>query len=250
MNLVNQRYIFDFLAEYPQMSIQPITGNFLTLIGNFKFTAQYKDEPEITDSYELEIKIPEKFPCALPIVKELNGKIERNKENHVNGDNSLCLGSPIGQLLKLKSNPTLTGFAESCLVPYLYSHSHRQKFKSGFIFGELGHNVYGILDDYRTLFGLNSDSRVIKSISLIGMNKSKAEKQICPCGCNKKLSRCSYRFTLNKFRGIADSLWFREHAKKILDLSIENELQILNQVKATQKSKSSKESLNASFVDR
>jgi hypothetical protein len=199
-----------FLAEYPNMSLSVVTDGSTDLVlrGTFNFAAKFKDEPEIEDSYSLEIRIPDNFPSELPSVKELGSKIPRDGKHHVNPDETLCLGSPLRLKMLVRAKPTLSGFASSCIVPYLYWITTKK-----FAVGELAHGDVGIIADYMALFDLSDPKQIIPTLKLLGMKKRVANKKPCPCGCGVRLGRCSKRFILNRYRGLAPRRWFRDPRK-------------------------------------
>ena len=159
----------------------------------------------------MEIIVPNAFPKVLPSVTETGGKIPRTGEYHVTQtDNTLCLGSPLSLLLKLSKNPRLDGFAENCLVPYLFAISRKLKIGGSFPFGELAHGKAGILSDYSQLFGLKDSKQVGYVLELLGMRKRRANKLPCPCGCRSRLGRCKFNLRLREFRGLASRSWFRK----------------------------------------
>ncbi|MCK4356750.1 hypothetical protein KAW44_06690, partial [Candidatus Bipolaricaulota bacterium] len=106
--------------------------------------------------------------------------------------------------------PTLVGFAEECLVPYLYSISHKLQ-RGAFPFGELEHGKPGVISDYLDLFGLKSRAQVLRVLELLGMKKRLANKKPCPCGCGKRLGACKYHFKMAELRELAERSWFRQH---------------------------------------
>jgi len=207
--------VSQFLKNYPGMSIAPIRGTNLKLKGKFDFKANIKEGPEIVDSYILEISVPNIFPQALPKVKETERKIPRDGKYHVNPDETLCLGSPLRLLKKMHAKPNLTGFAENCLVPYLYAVSHKIMHGGNFIIGELAHGEQGIVHDYQDLLGLSSRSQVAAAITLLGIKKRLANKQPCPCGCGMRLGICPFRYKLNVFRKMAPRSRFIAHSKNL-----------------------------------
>jgi len=204
----------EFLRDYPQMAIRPSAGQDLRLKGNFVFVAHHPKEGDIQDSFALEIVVPRGFPIELPHVTETGGRIPRTGEFHVNPtDNTFCLGSPLSLLLKLSRKPTLNGFAEDCLVPYLFAISHKLKTGGPLPFGELDHGVDGLFVDYLQLFGLKTREQLIYAFRLLGMKKRRANKLPCPCGCGIRLGRCKYNFRLREFRKVASRTWFRSRVK-------------------------------------
>ncbi len=192
------------------MALQPTTGD-VVMTGLLSFEATALGKPTLQDSFELVITIPSRFPRALPLVTETGGKIPRDGHHHVNGDGTLCLGSPLRLLLTLSKQPDLLGFAERCIVPFVYAISHKIKYGGPFIFDELAHGNAGVLTDYRDLFHLRGDQEVKLAWLLLSLKPRLANKRRCPCGCGQRLGRCSFRFRLKFFRKLAPRKWFRKN---------------------------------------
>ena len=198
----------EFLRDYPQMAIRPVTREPLRLKGRFVFVACHAKEGTIQDSFALQIDVPNAFPKDLPKVREVDGKIPRTGDYHVNPDGTLCLGSPLGLLVKISKSPSLSGFAENCLVPYLFAISHKLKAGGPLPFGELAHGSKGMLADYAHLFRLRHPESARYALQLLGMKKRRANKLPCPCGCGVRLGRCKFNFHLREFRALASRTWF------------------------------------------
>lgn len=205
---MNLSFFNQFLDENPFMSITPSDLGFM-IKGKFRFSAETQNIGEITNSFYLEILIPNNFPKSLPKIKETQNKIPRSGDYHVNPDGTFCLGSPIRLMQKIKKDSTMSGFVKNCLIPYLYAVSYKLKNGGNFIFGELKHGKSGLFDDGLDLFGLDSPNKVEKAISLLGLKKRYANKKICPCGCGKRLGICSFRFKLDNYRKLAPVSWFK-----------------------------------------
>lgn len=199
----------EFLRDYPQMAIRPSAGQSLRLKGLFNFAAHHAKEGDIQDSFALEIIVPNGFPRGLPKVTETGGKIPRSGDYHVNPDGSLCLGSPLGLLVKISKAPSLTGFADNCLVPYLFAISRKLQVGGPLPFGELAHGAKGLFLDYAQLFRLKNPEQVRYALAVLGMKKRRANKLPCPCGCGVRLGRCKFNFRLRDFRSLASRAWFR-----------------------------------------
>lgn len=195
------------------MAILPSRSADIHLKGHFTFSAKPKGGTEICDTYHLHISIPQIFPKKIPKVTEIDLKIPRNGKYHINPDNTLCLGSPLRLKHKISERSNLVGFSESCLVPYLYAVSYKLHNDGDFPLGELAHGSQGIVIDYLDLFGLQSLEQVIQTLKLLGIKKRVANKAPCPCGCGRRLGKCSFNLKLNKFRSIANRAWYRSHSK-------------------------------------
>jgi hypothetical protein len=201
-----------FLHDYPLMAIRPSVEVHLRLKGRFAFMARHAKEGEIQDSFALQIDVPKAFPKDLPKVVETEGRIPRTGDFHIYSDGTLCLGSPLSILLKLSKFPTLVGFAENCLVPYLFAISRKLKSGGSLPFGELDHGSKGMLADYAQLFRLKRPEHAKFVLQLLGMKKRRANKLPCPCGCGIRLGRCKFNSRLREFRALASRKWFRmEH---------------------------------------
>jgi hypothetical protein len=199
----------EFLRAHPKMALRPADGNELNIEGRFDFRARTEKYHEINDGYVLRIRVPSLFPRDVPAVYEVERRIPRNGHYHVNSDGTLCLGSRLRVLQKLARLPTLTGFSQNCLVPYLFAVSHKLTYGGDLPFGELAHGPAGELMDYLELFGLRTVEQARMVVQYLGMKERKANKLPCPCGCGRRLGRCRFNMKLREFRRLAERSWFR-----------------------------------------
>ncbi|MFH0908786.1 MAG: hypothetical protein V1929_08490 [bacterium] len=199
----------DFVDDYPDMRLWPQAEAGLGLKGIFAFQAQVNEMPQVTDAYEIEMIVPLGFPRDLPRVWETGGRIPVDGKHHRSYDGTLCLGAPLRSLVSLAKQPSLVGFAERCLVPYLYAMSRHLNEGIPFVFGELEHGSPGELADYAELLGLKTPEQAKKAINLLGMKERCANKHACPCGCGMRLGLCPFRFRLVELRALAPLHWFR-----------------------------------------
>ena len=189
----------EFLLENPGIKIKEETETCLILHGRYNLIATKSGYDSVNEFYDLKIEIPSNFPYEIPNIIETSGKIPRDGEHHVNwydiGIENLCLGSRIRILSEIAKDPTIKGFVTNCIDPFLYSISIKK-----FVFGELPHGYYGILEDYKNIFGLRTNMQVIQTLNLICTKKRLANKKTCPCGCGKRLGKCRLHFLINKIR--------------------------------------------------
>ncbi len=218
MTLAKQ--IAAFLKEQPMMNLTPVSNGAIIINGLFEFTRTYQNRDLIHDSYELRITIPENYPEVLPLFQELEGKIPRNADYHVNPGGTLCLGSELRLLKQLRSAPDISLFIENCLIPYLYAQSHKRIFGGDFIFGELQHGELGIFEDCENLFHLRGKDAVIYALELLGKKRRIANKCTCPCGCRRKLRQCIAHSRLNGFRNVLPRSRYKEIAASLRKLNI------------------------------
>jgi len=190
-----------FLSVYREMGLRPSRPKQTRLEGRFVFEARFETLPLILDDYHLAISLPDTFPVDLPTVWETGGKIARIADNHVNeDDHSLCLGTPLRLQLKLSERPDLLGFAETCLVPFLYGHSYKRIFKTRLPFGELDHGDDGKIKDYKKLFDLQTSVQVLQVLKILAANPKQTKNMKCPCGCGGLLRNCKFQERIQVYR--------------------------------------------------
>lgn len=207
----------EFLDGYPAMSLEPTGKGGIRLSGLFRFSASRPAEAtRVEDEFQIAIEVPRVFPRDIPVVFETGGRIPRTPEFHVNADGSLCLGSPVRLLTIAATQPTLLGFVDQALIPFLFAVSQSLSRKRSFPFGELSHGTPGALADYRDLFGLKTAEQAKLAIRALTLRKRIANKRPCPCGCGARLGRCGLRSKLNHLRTAASRAWF---AKELRDIS-------------------------------
>lgn len=204
----------EFLANYPSMSVRPNSQPGLNLTGELHFTA---DPPpgtkadRITDSYQLRIQLPPEFPKAVPQVWEIGGKIPPRAHFHINQNATICLGTPLELLLRITEAPTILGFIDRCVIPYLYAASHKLHTGEDFIFGEYAHGSPGIIDSYVRLFELTSAEQVQTALKYLTMKKRVANKLPCACECGLRQGRCAFNAKLNRIRSLVPRNLVRQY---------------------------------------
>jgi len=209
---VTYKQIEEFIQEYPFMSIRPSKGSCIILEGKFWFRVTTQKQETVEDDYLLRISIPQIFPKDLPSVCELESRIPRDGNHHINPDGTLCLGSPLRLLSIIQNDPTVKGFAINCLEPFLLAVTMKLRGREQFEYGELAHGSDGIISDYACLLKLNHPSQVIAAIRLLCLKKRIANKKQCPCGCKRRLGACYFHKRLNQFRTMASPSWFKKYS--------------------------------------
>lgn len=196
------------------MSIRPNRQSGLNLEGELHFAADPPPETKagrITDSYQLRIQLPPEFPKAVPRVWEAGGKIPRRAQFHINSDATICLGAPLELLLRITATPTIMGFTDSCVIPYLYAASHKLQVGGDFIFGEYAHGSLGIIESYVRLLELSSVEQVQSALKYLTMKKRVANKLPCACECGLRQGRCIFNAKLNRIRSLVPRSLIRQY---------------------------------------
>lgn len=179
--------VAEALARHPRLGLVPSRTPGLLLEGEVRCLRVGPDDVLIDEWYGVTIDVPPAFPRALPRVVETQGKVPRSFHRHPDG--SLCLGSPIALKFAIADEPTLGGFVERALVPYLYSHAFFTRFDR-VPFGELAHGVAGLEDDVRRIFRLPHGTDAEEFLRLASLKRRHANKRLCPCRAGARVGRC------------------------------------------------------------
>lgn len=193
-----------FRGAFPGMVLRPGGDVRLRMVGDLAFRVPCGDSA-IEDTYELDLLVPRAFPRELPRVFERGGRVPATF--HTNPDGSLCLGSPLRLLRSLATQPTLIGFADRCLVPYLYAHTHKER-TGKLPWDDLAHGDVGLLQDYLKLFRARYADEVVAFLHFLAMRRRVANKLLCPCRSGRRLGRC-HASTLSPFRRVWSRRRFR-----------------------------------------
>ena len=144
----------------------------------------------ITDSFGIEVNIPNDFPKSLPRVKETGGRITANYEHRFT-DDTLCLAVPIEQRRVFFEQPTLLGFVNRLVIPYLYGYCFWKK--HGYHpFDEAAHGCEGIVRHYIDTLGLRDELAALAVISFLFEHGYRGHHD-CPCGSGLRVRACHSR---------------------------------------------------------
>ena len=200
--------LVDFLAEQPSLRLVLDDPAQLRVAGVYTLDATDETAGRITRDYQLDIRVPDRFPDNSPAVYEVGGQIPRTPDFHVNGDNTLCLGSPLAVRRALRRWPNMRDLMAHTLRPYLYAVTLKLDTGRDFVFGELRHGTAGQLQDLADDLRLPED-QVINAIDLMLMPLGEADAQPCICGCGGNVSSCELRDRLVDVRDLLSAASLR-----------------------------------------
>ncbi len=176
---------FDELRTlYSGLTLQKTDGTW-NINGQLVFIGDFADQI-IKDEYSIQIIVPESYPDCVPLAYETGNRILRYFHKYEDG--SLCLGEPLAVWKTFSEQPTLLGFVQKCLIPYLYSYSFLRQFGK-LPFGELPHGKPGQIKYYKDLFNVQTEYYLFGLISILAKGEYRGHNY-CPCGSNKRLRVC------------------------------------------------------------
>jgi len=177
---------FKELQQYfPNVSLSYENDRFYVR-GEIQFRAQYLDDEQVDEAYLIEIELTPSYPNVPPISRELGGRIPDTFHTFSNG--TMCLGAPIAVKMTFARNPNLLDFVRRQLIPYLYSFTYKEQYKS-LPYGELDHGAKGILNYYMELFQIDSVSNCLRLLYILASEKYRGHL-LCPCESGNNLRRC------------------------------------------------------------
>ncbi len=162
--------------------------------GRFVIQARYKDV--IVDSApKLRIILQKNYPDTLPIVYELDGKIE---SEHKLNDGALCVATEFDLRIQLCKSNSLEDYILKFLIPYFISYKS-WKDSGNFIFGERKHGVEGIYQSISDFFSLKQTNRELISKFLSWSVKEKPFRHQFNLSIRKKM-QLMYSHKIGKLR--------------------------------------------------
>ena len=185
MTEIIQRQLQDLCASYPSFHLNDTNAAGTTLSGHIRREALYAGVIMDLD-FLVSIHLAVDYPASCPRVFPSNGSVPRSF--HSFRDGSLCLGASYEVVKRFRDNPTLTGFLEGLLIPYLYSCRFKQLYGS-MPYGERSHGPEGVLESYQEIFGVKSPSAISGFLKIVVSGKYRGHL-LCPCGSGMKLRNC------------------------------------------------------------
>ena len=155
--------------------------------GELPFEASPEGLATITESFDIELLIPEAYPAELPWVRETGTKIDGDY-GHVFQNGRLCLAVPVEERRIFARQPSLLGFVNRLVVPYLYGYCYWKKFGEH-PFGEQSHGVEGIAGYYVERLELNDDLAALAVVASLLEHGYRGHHR-CPCGSGEIVRKC------------------------------------------------------------
>ncbi|WP_370409233.1 hypothetical protein [Tenacibaculum dicentrarchi] len=146
-------------------------------------------EIEEDDKYNLKIDINN--TSSFPKVYELNDRIPKKADRHINPDYSLCFTTKANEQILLKTQvKNLISFFDLILVPYLLNNSFYEINKS-YIFGEYSHNHHiSTYETYCDILSINNFHLISTLLNEVSKGRKIRPNEICYCGSGLKIKKC------------------------------------------------------------
>ena len=188
MNIDLQQQISELQGAYSAL-IQVNTAEDKTVIsGPLYFSSTPDGMENICETFNIELHIPRKYPVYMPYVVETGGRISKDF-HHLNDDGTLCLAVPMEVRRIFQKQPSLLGFVDKLVVPYLYGYCYWSK-HGKMPFDEAQHGAAGIFEHYKDVFHPKSEDReFIRALYNIYRYGYRGHHP-CPCGSGRIIRKC------------------------------------------------------------
>ena len=158
-----------------------------SILGTLEFVGSADGLEDMRESFDVELIVPHSFPEHLPQTKEIGGRIAIDYD-HLFPGGTMCLGVPIEQRRVFLEQPSLLGYVERLVVPYLYGYCYWTK-HGIHPFDEAAHGCEGILDHYVDMLELTSAVSALSVICFLFEHGYRGHHD-CPCGSGKRVRAC------------------------------------------------------------
>jgi hypothetical protein len=171
-------------AEYPYLHLITRDGD-TVLAGDFPLVL----EGRVVDSFQIEIAVPPAGPrAAVPIVREVGGRIPYIADRHMYRDGTACLFVEAEFWFKHPTGMDLIDFLRGPITSYFIAQFSYEQGK-GWPFGERAHGAQGIIDFYAPIFGTRNVRIIRRFVGMIAAKKLRSTWH-CPCGSDRQLGSC------------------------------------------------------------
>ena len=180
--------IRSFLDKYPKFQlVQPNQKHVLEGELDVKGV-----DNTLFDRFHIKMVLPVKYPSSLPRVYEIDGRIPKVADRHINIhiDNSCCLCIPMKARLFIENEFNLTSFFEELVIPFFANQVYFER-TGKWANGEFAHGIAGIMQFYEELFNTKDHSRIVYGLKIAtGRFYPPLDFTNCFCGRKRQYSIC------------------------------------------------------------
>ena len=147
-----------------------------------------KDGERVVDRYFIEIEFPFNYPCDLPMVREVGGRIPHTADRHMYANGVACLFVPDERAWICPEGTSLLEFLDGPVRNFFLGQSVFEM-EGVWPFGQRSHGVQGILEFYAEILGTNDRATIIRYLDVLRRKHVKGHWP-CPCGSDQRLRKC------------------------------------------------------------
>jgi hypothetical protein len=149
------------------------------------------DDGRVLDRYQVELELPRDYPDAIPILREVGGRIAWAPSCHVNENGVACPFLPDERWRVYPRGSTLIDYLDGPMRSFFLGQSLVQ-IGQPWPFGERPHGASGALEYYVELLGTRDPRTILAYLSYLGKDSLKGHWD-CPCGSGRRLRDCHFK---------------------------------------------------------
>jgi len=153
----------------------------------------------VYDQYLIQLELAKESATALPIVREIGGRIPWIADRHIDEDGKACVVLPDAFSYEHPEGMTLLDYLNGPVRGFFACQSLIELGDPDpWPSGEWAHGVDGIMSFYRDLLGTDDPDVIAGFLNAVGRNNIKGH-WLCPCGSGDKVRKC-HRPLINELR--------------------------------------------------
>lgn len=175
--------------HYPSLKLDVKNGRYL-ISGEIDIFTEYF----FLDCFDIKMEwaIDSPYPfLRFPKMYELSGKIPTNIDFHKYSDSSLCLCTPLDELLICQKGITIGFFIENIVKKHLIAQFYRRS-NPNYPIGEYAHGAKGIIQSFTGHLEIENIEGIKTALYYLITWKNDRLNDECYCGSKKVLKKCHF----------------------------------------------------------
>jgi len=177
-----------FLDTYPNFSYKERKKKQYSIISGSLDVCDTKGN--YWNSFKIEMYINRiEYPYTIPIVKEVDEKIRRDDNWHINKEGICCLDIEHDLEFQAKRGIEITSFYREKVYPFFANTTYKTR-TGEYANGEYDHNFGGVIQFYQESMGLQKADLIVKILTGVLTNNIPGRNRPCLCGSGVKIKNC------------------------------------------------------------
>ncbi len=178
------------IADYQPRLKAYVEKNYVVVEGIFDVRTRTTKNRSvgILDSFEIQLRIPSKFPISEPLLFETGGRIPKEIDRHVKENESCCFEVWVSWLAR---NETASPKDLLCgpIYDYFFSQYCFEQYGE-WPYGDYAHGKPGIIQSFSETLNCPLDEEKIERLLTLFSEPGPKGNWQCPCGSNKTIAYC------------------------------------------------------------
>jgi hypothetical protein len=151
------------------------------------------------DRYSIAVKLPDRYPRALPDVFEIGGRIPRTLDRHVFQSGALCLGVREDLWITLRGDFSIASVLDGPVRGFLIGNALVEEGEK-WPHGDRSHGISGILEFYEGYLGAKDPVVLLDFLCALTKERVRGHWK-CPCSSGAIIRKC-HKDAVNELRSV------------------------------------------------